>query len=105
VAIYDDAETNVAETQRMLVAELTWAKLYTKAMHKVLGAISTTIRKGKPTTARPEMKESAEKLHDQLQSANRTVAELSGHAQGERAPSCGAVRGADIARTSAAVPR
>jgi hypothetical protein len=49
-----------------LMAELAWAKLYTKAMHKDLGAISTAIRKSQPTTAGPEMKKSAEKLRDQL---------------------------------------
>ena len=83
MAIDDDAGTIVAETQPVkpaLMAELTWAKLYTKAMHKVLGAISTAISKSKRSAARPEMKESAEKLHDQLQSANRTVTELSDHA-------------------------
>jgi hypothetical protein len=73
----------VAETQPLktaLMAELTWAKLYTRAMHKDLGAISTAISKSQPTTAGLEMKKSAEKLHDQLQSANRTVGELSEHA-------------------------
>ena len=83
MAIDDDAGTTVEETQSVkpaLMAELTWAKLYTKAMHKDLGAISTAISKSQPTTAGPEMKKSAEKLHDQLQSANRTVGELSDHA-------------------------
>jgi hypothetical protein len=83
VEIDDDAGTTVAETQSgkpTLIAELTWAKLYTKAMHKDLGAISTAIRKSQPTTAGPEMKKSAEKLHDQLRSTNRTVGELSDHA-------------------------
>jgi hypothetical protein len=86
MAIDDDAGTTVAETQSAkpaLMAELTWAKLYTKAMHKDLGEISTAIRKSQPsqpTTAGPEMKKSAEKLHDQLQSANRTVGELSDYA-------------------------
>jgi hypothetical protein len=78
VAIDDDAGTTVVETQPVkpaLIAELTWAKLYTKAMHKDLGVISTSIRKS-TDTAGPEMKKSAEKLHDQLQSANRTVGEL-----------------------------
>jgi hypothetical protein len=79
VTVYDE-KTNVAETQRVLMAELTWAKLYTKAMHKVLSAISTAIGKNKRSTGRPEMKESAEKLRDQLQSANRTVTELSDQA-------------------------
>ena len=81
--IDDDAGTSVAETQPgkpTLIAELAWAKLYTKAMHKDLGAISTVIRKSQPTTAGPEMKKSAEKLHDQLQNANRTVGELIDHA-------------------------
>ena len=80
MAIDDDAGTTLEETQAVkpaLMAELTWAKLYTKAMHKDLGEISTAIRKSQPTTAGPEMKKSAEKLHDQLQSANRTVDELS----------------------------
>jgi hypothetical protein len=84
VAIDDDAgSTTIAEIQTVktsLMAELTWAKLYTKAMHKDLGVISKSIRKSQPTTAGPEMKKSAEKLHDQLQSANRTVGELSDHA-------------------------
>ena len=83
VAIDDDAGTPVAETQPVkpaLMAELTWAKLYTKAMHKDLGVISTAVSKSQPTTAGPEMKKNAEKLHDQLQSANRTVGELSDHA-------------------------
>ena len=73
----------MAETQPVkpaLMAELTWAKLYTKAMHKDLGVISTAISKSEPSTAGPEMKKSAEKLHDQLQGANRTVGELSDHA-------------------------
>ena len=84
MAIDDDAgTTTVAEIQPVktaLMAELTWAKLYTKAMHKDLGVISASIRKSQPTTAGPEMRKSAEKLHDQLQSANRTVGELSDHA-------------------------
>jgi hypothetical protein len=83
VATDDDAGTTVAETKPIkpaLIAELTWAKLYTKAMHKNLGVISTAISKNQPTTDGPEMKKSAEKLHDQLQSANRTVGELSDRA-------------------------
>jgi hypothetical protein len=83
VAIDDDAGTPVAETQPVkpaLMAELTWAKLYTKAMHKDLGVISTAVSKSQPTTTGAEMKKRAEKLHDQLQSANRTVGELSDHA-------------------------
>jgi hypothetical protein len=83
VAIDDDSETTVTESQQVkpaLMAELTWAKLYTKAMHKDLGVISTAISKSEPSTAGPEMKKSAEKLHDQLQGANRTVGELSDHA-------------------------
>ena len=79
----DDPGITVAETQPVkpvLMAELTWAKLYTRAMHKDLGAISTAISKSQPTAAGPEMKKSAAKLHDQLQSANRTVGELSDHA-------------------------
>ena len=83
MAIDDDAGTTGAETQPVkpaLMAELAWAKLYTKAMHKDLGGISTALSKSQPTTTGPEMKKSAEKLHDQLQSANRTVGELSDHA-------------------------
>jgi hypothetical protein len=70
----------VAETKPALIAELAWAKLYTKVMHKDLDAISTAVRKSKPTTVAPEMKKTAEKLRDQLKSANRTVGELSDHA-------------------------
>jgi hypothetical protein len=80
---YDDAGTTMAETQPVkpaLMAELTWARLYTKVMHKDLGVISKAISKSQSTTDGPEMKKSAEKLHDQLQSANRTVSELSDHA-------------------------
>jgi hypothetical protein len=81
--IDDDAGTKDAETRPVkpaLMAELTWAKLYTKVMHKDLVAISTAIGKSQPTTAGSEMKKSAEKLHDQLQNANRTVGELSDRA-------------------------
>ena len=73
----------MTETQPVkpaLMAGLTWAKLYTKAMHKDLGEITMVISKSQPTTTGPEMKKSAEKLHDQLQTANRTVGELSDHA-------------------------
>jgi len=72
VPIDDDAGTSAPEDHSVkpaLMAELTWAKLYTKAMHKDLGEISTAISKSQPTTAGPEMKKSAEKLRDQLQSA------------------------------------
>jgi uncharacterized protein (TIGR02284 family) len=83
VATTKDAGTNEAETQPLIPAiksELTWAKLYTKTMHKDLVAISTAMGKGQLTSSGPEMKKSAEHLHDQLQSANRTVGELSDHA-------------------------
>lgn len=63
-----------------VIAELTWAKLYTKAMHKDIGEISAAIGRTQPATVGPTTKKSAEKLHDQLQSANRTVGELSEHA-------------------------
>lgn len=56
-----------------LIAELTWAKLYTKAMHTDLVAIATAITKNQPRTFGPAMKKNAEQLHDQLQDANRTV--------------------------------
>jgi hypothetical protein len=84
MAIDDDAGDGVGTavvdspaTKPAVIAQLTWAKLYTKAMHKDLSAISTAIRKSEPTAAGPEMKKSAEKLHDQLQNANRTVGQLS----------------------------
>jgi hypothetical protein len=83
VATDDDAKTTVAElhgVKAALMAELTWAKLYTKAMHKELAVISTSISKSRTTTPRPEMTNSAERLHDQLESANHTVGELSDHA-------------------------
>jgi len=77
----DDTDTTITEipVNAALIAELTWAKLYTRVMHKDLGAVSTAI-KGNPTTAGSEMKKSAEKLHDQLNIANRTVGELSDQA-------------------------
>jgi hypothetical protein len=83
VAIDDDAEPTGAETPLVkpaLIAELTWAKLYTKAIHKDLVAISTAVSESQTTTTEPEMQETAEKLHDELQTANRTVGELSDHA-------------------------
>ena len=92
MVIDDDPGTTVAQTQPVeasLMTELAWAKLYTEVMHKDLSAISTAIRKSQPTTAGPEMKKSAEKLRDQLQSANRTVGELSDHACIRPAPSKG----------------
>ena len=80
----DDNDGTIAKERLSLkpalVAELTWAKLYTKAMHKDLVAISTTIGKSPANTSGPEMKKSAERLHDQLQGANRTVDELSDQA-------------------------
>ncbi len=69
-----------------LIAELAWAKLYTKTMHKDLVAISANVSKSQPTPAGPEMKKSAEKLHDQLHNAGRTVGELSEHAGIRPAP-------------------
>jgi len=81
VAIDDDG-TTVVEIQPIkpaLMAELAWARLYTKVMHQDLGAISTAIRKSQQTIAGSEMKKSAEKLRDQLKTANRTVGELSDH--------------------------
>jgi uncharacterized protein (TIGR02284 family) len=83
VVIDEDAENSGAEVQPptpALKAELTWAKLYTQTMHKDLVAISTAVGKGQPASAGPAMKKSAEHLHDQLQSANRTVGELSDRA-------------------------
>jgi hypothetical protein len=83
VAIEDDEETTpekIPSVRPALIAELTWAKLYTKAMHKDLVAISTAIAKNQPIIAGPEMRKSAEQLHDQLQDANRTVDELSDQA-------------------------
>jgi len=60
-----------------LKADLTWSQLYTKAMHKDLVAISAAVGKTKPTTTGPKMKIDAEKLRDQLKSANQTVDRLS----------------------------
>ena len=75
-----DAAKETKLVRPALIAELTWAQLYTKAMHKDLVAISTAIAKNQPTTSGPQMKKSAEQLHDQLQDANRTVDELSDQA-------------------------
>ena len=83
MTIDDEAGTVALKAQSVkpaLIAELTWARLYTRAMHKDIGAISTAINKSQPTNGRPEMQKSAEKLRDQLQNANRTVGELSEHA-------------------------
>ena len=89
MAIDDDARSPVAETTQTVDAsliELAWAKLYTKVMHKDLGAISTAIRKSRPTTAAKKVKKSSAKLRDQLKSANRTVGELSDHVGIKPAP-------------------
>ena len=83
MAIDNDKGTAVAETQHVLPAlkvDLTWSQLYAKAMHKDLVAISTAVNKTQPTTSGPKMKKDAEKLRDQLKSANQTVDELSGDA-------------------------
>jgi len=84
MAIHDDvrdrvgtAVVNGGSMKPAVISELTWAKLYTKAMHKDIGEISAAIRKTQPATVGPTTKKSAEKLHDQLESANRTVGELS----------------------------
>src|ERR1700683_5644711 len=83
VANGNDAKETLAENRLIktaLIAELTWAKIYTKTMNKDLGDISTAVSKREPPTSGAEMKKSAEKLHDQLQTANRTVGELNDHA-------------------------
>ena len=69
-----------------LKADLRWSQLYTKAMRKDLVAISTAVSKTKPTTSGPKMKKDAEKLRDQLKSANQTVDELSDDAGLRPAP-------------------
>jgi hypothetical protein len=82
VAIDEDKGTAEADTEQVmpaLKADLTWSQLYTKSMHKDLVAISTAVSKTKPTTAGPKMKKDAEKLRDQLKSANQTVDQLSDH--------------------------
>ena len=82
MVIDEDKETTGAETEQVmpaLKADLTWSQLYTKSMHKDLVAISTAIGKTKPTTSGPKMKKDAEKLRDQLKSANQTVDQLSNH--------------------------
>jgi hypothetical protein len=71
----------VAETQPVkpaLMAELTWAKLYTRAMNKDLGAISTAVSKSQPTTAGPEMKKSRE--------ITRSAAERESHCRRTQRP-------------------
>jgi hypothetical protein len=75
VAIDDDTKTIVAETQpeKESLIDLAWSRLYTKVTHKDLGAISTVIRKSRPTTAGTGIKKTAKKLRDQLKSANHTV--------------------------------
>ena len=83
MAIDEDKGTAEADTEQVmpaLKADLTWSQLYTKSMHKDLVAISTAIGKTKPTTSGPKMKKDAEKLRDQLKSANQTVDQLSDHA-------------------------
>jgi hypothetical protein len=83
LAIVDKAGTTVAEIQLAnlaLVAELTWAKLFTQSMHKDLGAISTALGKSNQSTDNPKMKKSAERLRELLQIASRTVGELSDQA-------------------------
>jgi hypothetical protein len=89
VAIDEDKGTTGAETDQIvpaLKADLTWSQLYTKSMHKDLVAISTAVSKTKPTTSGPKMKKDAEKLRDQLKSANQTVDQLSDHAGPRPAP-------------------
>ena len=86
----DDAGSIVLETQSLkpaVIRELAWASLYTKVMHKDIVAISTAIKRSRPTAAGPEIKKSAEKLRNQLKSANRTVTELSDHVGLRPAPS------------------
>ena len=84
-------DDRAAEKQRQsvkpaVIAELTWAQLYTKSMHKDLVAIFTVINKNRSNELGPEMKKSAEQLRDQLQNANRTVDELSDQAGIRRLP-------------------
>ena len=81
-----DAATETQQVMPALKADLTWSQLYTKAMHKDLVAISTAISKTRPTTSGPKMKKGAEKLRDQLKSANQTVDQLSDHAGLRPAP-------------------
>jgi hypothetical protein len=86
----NDARNSVPEThpkKSALIAELTWAQLYTKAMQQDLVTISTAVSKGQTITTEPEVKETAEKLHDELQTANSTVGELSDHAGIRPSPS------------------
>ena len=78
--INNNAETTVAETRRVLMAELTWARLYTRTMHNILRAVSRVITKNRRSSDQLEMKKDAEILHDQLEIANRTVTALSDHA-------------------------
>ncbi len=83
MAIDDDDGTTANESLSLkpaLVAELTSAKLYTRAIHKDLTAISTAIGKSPANKSGSAMKKSAEHLRDQLQDANCTVDELSDQA-------------------------
>jgi hypothetical protein len=83
VAIDDDAgTTTVAEIQPVktaLMAELTWAKLYTKAMHKDLGVIATVISKSQPTTTGPENEERRREIA-------RSAAERESHCRRTQGP-------------------
>jgi hypothetical protein len=84
-------DDRAAEKQRQsvkpaVIAELTWAQLYTKSMHKDIVAISIVINKNRSNVFGTEMKKSAEQLRDQLQSANRTVDELRDQAGIRAAP-------------------
>jgi hypothetical protein len=83
VAIDNDDGPDEAEPKSLkpaLIAELTWAKLYAKAMHQDLVAIATAITKSQPNKFSLAMKKNTEQLRDQLQDANRTVDALSDQA-------------------------
>lgn len=60
-----------------LMAELTWAGLYTESMRRDLRAISAALRKAKSTSVGSQMLAGAALLRVQLKLANRTVLSLS----------------------------
>ena len=80
MVIDDDAGTIAAEIQKVklaLMAEITWAELYAKAIHKELVEISTAVSRSQTNIAGPKMQQTAERLCNEMQAANRTAGELS----------------------------
>ena len=63
------------QTAKDLVADLTWAELYTTEIRHELRLLTTAV-KTIPTEPDPELTESAMLLRRQLESAKRTSAQL-----------------------------